>query len=923
MASLNLPKDAVWLIDGSGYIFRAYYAMRRLSTSKGQPTNAVFGFTTMLLKVLKEHEPKHIGIAFDLGGKTFRHEMYADYKGNRSPPPEDLPPQIPLIHQLVAHLGIPKLVKEGVEADDVIGTMTKRALEQGRDVVIVTGDKDLMQLVQAHVCLLDELRMRKGAQDDPVVRREQVIAKFGVVPERVIDVLALAGDASDNVPGVDGIGEKTAAELVKTYGDLEAVLAGAESMKPSVRKDKLLAQKDRARLSKDLVTIRCDLALDVDIDQLKYQGPDREALKNFFTQMEFRRLVNDPIVRGVSGIAPALSVAATGSQSDLFASPAAAMTATASIDRSQHRIITDDDGLREVLVMLGGSGRFAVRTEVDKPGSPTARLLGIAVSASPGHAAWLPVKELGADALHAAFAPLLSDTAKQIIAHDGKSDVNALSFAGYPTWKLSGDPMLAAYLLDADVEAHSLANVARRALGVMLPDVSEVFGAGKAAVSLELAPLQKVGAYLCDAVDMTLRAANALEPQLDAQGMGALYRDLELPLEALLGEMERAGVRVDGSKLHTMSHAFADALVLLEKRAHDAAGKPFNIASPKQVAEILFKDLALPITKRTATGPSTDSSVLESLTEKHELPAIILEHRVLSKLKNTYVDVLPTLLDKNGRVHTHFNQAVARTGRLSSSDPNLQNIPIRTELGRKIRDAFIADDGKVLVSLDYSQIELRILAHVTSDAVLCGAFADNQDVHKRTASEVFKTPFNDVTKDQRNAAKAINFGLLYGMGVVRLARELGIKRGEAKEYLDAYHERLAGVRQWQSEQTERAYVDKEVRTLFGRRRVLHGIDSKNGGERAQAERLAINTPIQGSAADIMKRAMIDAHSALKKHVPHARVLLQVHDELVIEVPVADAEAATTIARDAMVNAIALNVPLVVDGRSGRSWNDAH
>jgi DNA polymerase-1 len=918
VAGVNVPKDAVWLIDGSGYIFRAYYAMRRLTTSKGVATNAVFGFTTMLLKVIKEHQPRFVGIAFDVGGKNFRHAIYPEYKGNRPPPPADLPAQLPLIQQLVEHLRIPKLIKEGYEADDVLATMAKRIKNTGRDVVIVTGDKDLMQLVDKHTVLLDELRMQKGAVDDPVVRRDGVIAKFGVPPERVVDVLALAGDSSDNVPGVDGIGEKTAAELVKTYGDLEAVLAGAATMKPSARKDKLLAQADRARLSKELVTIKDDVPIDVDIEQLRYVGPDKPALKAFFTLMEFKRLIHDPIARSDEETAEK-----TG-QTDLFAAPKSESAPVATvIDRTHHRIVQDEAGLRDVVTELGASPRFAVRTELDRPGTPGAKLVGIGVSWKPHHAAWLPVSKLGEDALRAHLAPILSDTAKQIVAYDGKTDVNTLFFAGYPTWKLAGDPMLANYLMDADLEAHNLPNVARRALGVLFPDMSSILGSGKAAFSLDHVPVEKAGAYLCDAVDVTLRSADVLEPKLDEQGLGALYRDLELPLEALLGEMERAGVKVDAARLQTMSTAFAAEIIEIERKAHDVAGKEFNIGSPKQVAEVLFKDLALPIMKRTASGPSTDSTVLEQLADKHDLPALILEHRVLSKLKGTYVDVLPTLLDKDGRVHTHFNQAVARTGRLSSSDPNLQNIPIRTELGRKIRDAFVAADGNVLVSLDYSQIELRILAHVTKDEVLVSAFRNNEDVHRRTASEVFKTPFADVTKDQRTAAKAINFGLLYGMGVVRLARELGIKRTEAKAYLDAYNERLSGVRMWQAEQTERAHVDKLVRTILGRRRVLHGIDSKNGAERAQAERLAINTPIQGSAADIMKRAMIDAHKALKREVPRAQIILQVHDELVIEAPEKEAPKAMEVARAAMQSAVKLDVPLDVDGAFGKTWNEAH
>jgi DNA polymerase I len=924
-------RDVVYLVDGQGYIFRAYYAMRRLTTSKGQATNALFGFTTMLLKVLKELEPEHIAIAFDPGGKTFRHELYPEYKGTRSAPPEDLPPQIPLIHRLVDTLRIKKVCIPGWEADDVLATMAKAAKAAGKDVVIITGDKDLMQLVDERTSLLDEMRMGRG-QEGSEIHRQQVIEKFGVPPELVADVLALAGDSSDNVPGVDGIGEKTAAELVNAFGDVENVLAHAEDVKQPSRREKLKAQADRARLSKSLVVIHDDVPLPLGLDDLSYNGPDRPALRAFFEEMEFRRLVHDPIAKEPlpPGAAPGLLGDDGAPQGDLFGGappPAEAPVVQVSIDRSRYRLVEDHAGLRDVITELGAAPRFAVRTEVASPlgkgPGPDARLLGVALSWNGGEAVWLPTAKLGEDALRAALAPLLTDTARQIVAYEGKADVNALFFAGYPTWRLAGDPMLASYLLDADSEAHTLTNLSRRFLGHPMIDADELFGRGKAALSFEQIAEDKQLAWACEAVDCTLRIADVLEPRVEAEGLGPLYRDLELPLEALLGEMERAGIRVDTARLQSMSQDFADALAGIQQRAHAVAGRPFNLESPKQIAELLFKDLGLPIVKRTATGPSTDSSVLEALADKHDLPALILEHRTLSKLKGTYVDVLPQLIDARGRVHTHFNQAVAATGRLSSTDPNLQNIPIRTELGRKIRDAFVAEEGKLLVSLDYSQIELRILAHVSGDPVFVETFENNLDVHRRTASEIFKVSFEDVTKDQRTAAKAINFGLLYGMGVVRLARELGIKRAEAKQYLDVYFERLGGIRAWQSEALERAHVEREVRTLLGRRRKLPDLDSKNGALRSRAERLAINTPIQGSAADIMKRAMIDADRALKAEVPAARILLQVHDELVLEVPAAEADHALEVGRRAMQEAVRLKVPLVVDGHKGHTWNEAH
>ncbi len=923
--------EPVFLIDGSGYIFRAYFALRRLSTSKGQPVNAVFNFATMLLRILKEHDPKRIAIAFDVGGKNFRHAIYEPYKANRSAPPEDLPPQIPLIHRLVDTFRIPKLLVAGVEADDVLATAAERCKVRGYEVIIITGDKDLMQLVDDRVSLLDEMRMTRGYEGTRI-RREQVIEKFGVPPERVADILALAGDASDNVPGVRGIGGKTAAELVQQWGDLEDVIAHASEIKANSRREKLIAQADMARLSKRLVVVKRDVDFAFDVDNILYPGIDKDAARAFLVEMEFRRLVNDSLIKpaaGEAGTTPVIE-AARG-QTDLFgqptpqfsAWPAAGATEAVEVDRSKYRAVVDDGGLREVITALGRASRFAVRTEVDRPGAPDAKLVGVAVSWSPGEAAWLPVRELGLDRLRAALAPLLTDTGRQLIAHDAKADINALFFAGFPPWRVAGDPMLMSYLLDADAESHGLMNLSRRFLGHAMIDPSDVVGSGKSAIAFDRVDVDKAAGFAGEAVDCTLRLHDLLLPKMSAEGLAPLYDELELPLEDLLGQMERAGVRIDIGCLKGLSDSFVGEIAAIEAKAHAAAGKPFLLSSPQQVAELLFKDLGLPITKRTKTGPSTDSQALEALADRHDVPALILEHRTLTKLKNTYLDVLPQLVDSDFRVHTHFNQAVAATGRLSSSDPNLQNIPIRTKLGREIRAAFIAAPGCVLVSLDYSQIELRILAHVSKDPVLIDTFAKNQDVHRRTASEIFEVAPEEITSDQRTAAKSINFGLLYGMGVVRLARELGIKRAEAKIYLDTYFERLGGIRSWHADALEKAHVEREVRTLLGRRRKLPGLDSKNPAERARAERLAINTPIQGSAADIMKRAMIDADRALRQAVPQARILLQVHDELVIEVPEASAALTLEVGRDAMARAVQLDVPLVVDGKYGRSWSEAH
>ena len=919
-----MAKGTLTLIDGSGYIFRAYYALRRLSTSKGQPTNAVYNFATMLLRILKEHEPTHLAIAFDVGGKTFRHELYDQYKANRSAPPEDLPPQIPLIHRLVDAFNIPKLMIKGVEADDVLATAAERAKAKGYDVVIITGDKDLMQLVDDQVTLLDEMRMSRG-HDGTKIAYDQVVERFGVPPNKVVDILALAGDTSDNVPGVRGIGEKTAAELVKEYGDLDGVLANAEKIKAPSRRQKLIEQADMARLSRDLVTIRRDVEMEFDVDAVAYHGADREAARAFFHEMEFRRLVNDPLVKPPAAAAGTAPLApAKGGQADLFGN----LTATpepviSEIDRSHYKAVVDAAALKDVVTALQAAPIFSVRTEVDRPGARDASLVGIALSWKSGEAVWLPIKDLGVDAVRDALAPVLTDATKKVIAHDGKTDINTLAAVGFPTWHVAGDPMLMSYLLDADADSHGLMNVARRFLGVRMMEPADVVGSGKNAISFDRVDVDKAAAFAGEAADCALQAYTAMAPRLEADGLMPLLEDLELPLENLLGAMEREGIKVDIAGLGALSSSFVDEIAAIEAKAWEAAGREFMLSSPQQVAELLFKDLALPIIKRTKTGPSTDSQVLDALSDRHDVPALILEYRTLTKLKNTYLDVLPTMVDANHRVHTHFNQAVAATGRLSSSDPNLQNIPIRTELGRKIRDCFVADEGNSIVSLDYSQIELRILAHVSKDPVLTDTFHKGDDVHRRTAAEIFGIAQDDVTKDQRTAAKSINFGLLYGMGVVRLARELGIKRAEAKQYLETYFERLQGIRDWHADALEKAHIEREVRTLLGRRRKLPGLDSKNPGERARSERLAINTPIQGSAADIMKRAMIEADRALKAEVPSARVLLQVHDELVIEVPDADAHHALEVGRKAMAGAMTLDVPLVVDGKVAKTWNEAH
>jgi DNA polymerase-1 len=924
------PDNTLFLVDGQGYIFRAYYAIRRLSTSTGVSTNAVYGFTNMLMRVLRERQPRYLAIAFDLKGKTFRHELYPEYKGNRPPPPEDLPPQLPMIHDIVEKFQIPVLKKPGFEADDLIGTLARVASEQGKQVVIITADKDFMQLVTDDVYLYDEMRMQRGS-DGVLVGKSEVHDKFGVDPAHVVDVLGLAGDSSDNVPGVKGIGVKTATALVNEHGDLEGVLAAAPDIKQKKRKENLINDADKARLSKQLVTIDTDVQMPTDIEALRYDGPDKAALKGVFHELEFVRLIDDPILEGAAAPDSDLPLFGGRLAEEKRSEDERAVVQT-KVDRTSYREVTDPFDLASLARDLKGADVVSVRAFADGGRTLRGDLVGIAVAWGEGQAAYIPighdgeavVEQLPLEDVREALAPVLTGGAAKVTGHDVKDTLTSLVSAGFPPFEATGDAMIAHYLLDTDGRAHDLVSLARGYLDheALTPD--EVLGKGKKRVSLRTLPVDRAAAFAAERADLAWRLHALLAARVAEREMGELYEELELPLVPVLSRMEAAGVAIDSNRLLAMSDGFESELGRLQAAAHEAAGREFNLGSPSQVAELLFDELKLPVVKRTKTGASTDSTVLEQLADKHPLPALLLEWRAVSKLKSTYVDVLPTLVNEStGRVHTHYHQAVAATGRLSSSDPNLQNIPIRTELGRAIREAFVAPAGSVLCSLDYSQVELRLLAHVTRDEVLLDTFEHDHDVHARTASEVFDTPLDGVTREQRTAAKAINFGLIYGMGVQRLSRELSIKRAEAKAYIDKYFQRLAGVKRWHNEMLDKARADGEVRTLFGRRRLLEGLSSKNRGEVARAERLAINTPIQGSAADLIKRAMLRADAQLRAKVPEAKLLLQVHDELLVEVPEQSADVAIEVVRTAMEGAAELAVPLKVDHDYAKSWADAH
>lgn len=911
MSKRSIPDDAVFLIDGSGYIFRAYYGIRPLTSPGGIPSNAVYGFTTMLLKLLREHKPRYLAIAFDTGKQTFRHEMYSAYKANRPPAPEDLVPQFDWIHKVVDAFRIKRLLQLGYEADDLIGTVSRLARDMGKPVVIVTADKDFMQLVTEDVVLLDELRAAKNGTE-LLIGPKEVVDKFGVPPERVVDVLALAGDSSDNVPGVRGVGEKTAVELVQQYGALENILAHASEIPQNARRERMMSGADMARLSLKLVTIDCHAKLKINLEELENNGPSTTDLRAIFEELGFKKLLNE---------LPALPLPQAGEGDFALAKSGEGYIS-----------VTTSEELVSVVHLIKNSSKLAIDTETDSLDPMRANLVGIALCWGPGQAAYIPLghdmaaapRQLSLAQVREAIEPLLHDEKRQVIAQNAKYDWHVLVNAGFKPFRVGGDPMLADYLLEADTLRHNLDEMSERYLQHTTIKYEDVCGKGRTQIPFSAVSVEKATEYSAEDADMAYQLANLLESKVFEEGMSSLYHDMELPTLQVLCEMEHCGVKIDQAQLKAMSIEFSAKLLELEKQAYEIAGLEFNLASPKQVSDILFGRLGLESVKKTKTGQSTDADVLEQLALEHPLPKLLLEHRLLSKLKGTYVDALPLLIHpKTGRVHTSFNQAVAATGRLSSSDPNLQNIPIRSPEGRRIREAFIADEGNVLISLDYSQVELRILADLSQDPVMLDSFMQGEDVHRRTASEIFDVSLDEVTPDQRASAKTINFGLLYGMGVRRLSNTLGISRNEASSYLKKYYERYAGIYAWQKTLLEKAKQDGETRTWFGRRRKLPEMQSDNQMLVKRAERVAINTPIQGTAADIMKKAMIDVHHALREQMPQVKMLLQVHDELLIECPSEDAQRAGKLVHDLMCAASPLAVPILVEWAIGRSWADSH
>jgi DNA polymerase-1 len=895
------------LVDGSSYLYRAFHVpnLQQLTNSKGEPTGAALGVVNMLRSLLTEYGPENMAVVFDARGKTFRHELYPDYKANRPSMPEELAVQVEPLHAMVRALGLPLLQVSGVEADDVIGTLARQASAQGMETVISTGDKDMAQLVDEHVTLVNTMsRTRldsKGVQE-----------KFGVQPSQIIDYLALMGDSSDNIPGVPKVGPKTAAKWLSGYGSLDAIIAHADEVKGKVG-ESLREHLDKLPLSRELATIRCDLTLDTVPEDLRIAAQDTERLRQLYTQHDFTRLLEE-LDSGDNSTA----AAATSNQTE-----------------ASYETVLTEAQLDVWLQRLQAAGLFAFDTETTSLDYMAARLVGVSFAVTAGEAAYVPLahdypgapEQLNREAVLDRLRPILESEELYKIGHNIKYDRNILSNHDV---KLSGmrfDTMLESYVLESTATRHNMDAVALRYLNHTTIKYEDVAGKGAKQLSFNEVPIEMAAPYAAEDADITLRLHEAMWPRLSAQAsLGKVFTDIEMPLLTVLSDMEQAGVAIDTAMLAKQSAQLAQRISELEQEAHLEAGQPFNLGSPKQIQQLLFDKLQLPVLAKTPKGaPSTAESVLQELALDYPLPRLILEHRSLSKLKSTYTDKLPQqVCVDTGRVHTSYHQAVAATGRLSSSDPNLQNIPVRTEEGRRIRQAFVADSGRLLLAADYSQIELRIMAHLSSDKGLLTAFSAGEDVHRATAAEVFGVLPEAVSSDQRRSAKAINFGLIYGMSAFGLAKQLGIARGAAQEYIDLYFARYPGVYDYMESTREQAREQGYVETVFGRRLYLPDIKARNGQVRAAAERTAINAPMQGTAADIIKRAMISMHAWLGTDTGLDIVMImQVHDELVFEIAEQDVAAARPQIVTIMSSAATLKVPLLVDVGTGINWDEAH
>lgn len=930
---VQIPENPLILVDGSSYLYRAYHAFPPLTNRAGEPTGAMYGVLNMLRSLILQYQPTHAVVVFDAKGKTFRDELFEDYKSHRPPMPDDLRAQIEPLHTMVKAMGLPLLAVSGVEADDVIGTLAREAEKIGRPVLISTGDKDMAQLVTPGITLINTMT-------NTILGPEEVVAKYGVPPELIIDFLALMGDSSDNIPGVPGVGEKTAQALLQGLGGLDALygepekIAGLTFRGAKTMAAKLEQNKDLAYLSYKLATIKTDVELELGCEQLTVAPPAADELLELFKKYEFKRWITDVEsgtwmqAKGAKPAAkPAQAAAATVTE------PEEEETAT-TLSSENYVTILDEETLLTWIEKLKKAPLFAFDTETDSLDNISANMVGLSFAIEPGVAAYVPVAhdyldapdQISRDRVIELLKPLLEDDSLLKVGQNLKFDRGILANYGVELRGIAFDTMLESYTLDSVAGRHDMDSLSDRWLKHKTITFEEIAGKGKNQLTFNQIALEKAGRYAAEDADVTLQLHLKMWPKLQKiEGPLRIFNEIEMPLVPVLSRIERNGVKINPTVLHAHSQEIAKRLVELEQKAYEIAGEEFNLSSPKQLQTILFEKQGIKPLKKTPGGaPSTSEEVLEELALDYPLPKVILEYRGLAKLKSTYTDKLPLMINpKTGRVHTSYHQAVTATGRLSSTDPNLQNIPVRSEEGRRIRQAFIAPEDYVIVSADYSQIELRIMAHLSRDEGLLKAFAEGKDIHRATAAEVFGMPLESVTGEQRRSAKAINFGLIYGMSAFGLARQLNIPRKEAQKYMDLYFERYPGVLEYMERTRAQAKEQGYVETLDGRRLYLPDIASSNGARRAGAERAAINAPMQGTAADVIKRAMIAVDSWLEGEKPRVRMIMQVHDELVFEVHKDDVDAVSKKVHELMENSTQLDVPLLVEVGAGENWDQAH
>ena len=892
---MKRASKTVYLVDGNSYIHRAYHAIRGLSNSKGLPTNAIFGFTKMLIKLLDDKSPDYVAVVFDAKGPTFRHEIFKDYKATRPPMPEDMAVQIPYIREVVAGLNVKFLEKEGYEADDIIGTIAMLAKNQGLNVVIVSGDKDFRQTLSENTAMWDPI-------SEKLIDYDTIKQDYGIEPEQIIEVMALSGDSADNIPGIPGVGEKTALNLIQQFHSIENLFENTDKVTKASVKNKLEQFKEQGLLSKKLVTINNAVPIDVRIDDMRLGPPKKDSLAEIFRELEFKSLI-------------------------------AKFSEHAELSRKDYRLILKTKELRSLIETIRKKGICCLDTETTSKDHLTAELVGISFCLEPGAAYYLPLghtyegvgAQIDLDEALGLLKDILCDDKVKKIGQNIKYDAEVFARYGISLKGIFFDTMIASYIIDPTLRQHNLDYLAQHYLSYKMIAYEEVTNHNKAK-TFAFVDVNKAKEYSCEDAEITLLLKSILEEKLNNTDNYILFEDLEMKLVPVIMDMEMTGIKIDVDFFKDMSEKFADELSSIERKTFDLAGEEFNINSPQQLGYILFEKLNLPGKKKTKkkSGYSTDVEVLTELAGLHEIPSLLLRFRTISKLKSTYLDALVKMVNKNtGRVHTSYNQTVTATGRLSSSNPNLQNIPIRSEEGREIRKGFIADDGHLLLSADYSQIELRVFAHYSDDPVLIQAFDRGEDIHTRTAAEVFDLDPRMITPEMRRMAKMINFGIIYGMGPIKLAKELGISKKVAQVYLDNYYERYKGVKNFKETILSQTRQNGYVSTLLKRRRYLPNINSDNGHIRSEAERAAINTPIQGTAADLIKIAMISIAERLKKENLRTKMLLQVHDELVFEVPQAELTTATKLIKDEMEGVYPLNIPLKVDINWGNNWGEAH